>query len=181
MDAFPGDSVHSFQHACIPTGNHELQCIYSSGIIYCEKCFNISDTPVCSICSDIKRNQGLICVVEDIRDVIAIENTGQYRGVYHVLGGVISPIDGIGPEKLRIDSLLMRLDSGTVNEVLLALKSTVEGETTSFYLFRKIREKNITVSNLARGVAVGDELEYTDEVTLGRSIMNRMPFPGSNP
>ncbi|MCD8284930.1 MAG: recombination mediator RecR [Prevotellaceae bacterium] len=143
---------------------------------FCRICHNISDTDTCEICADRKRDTRLLCVVEDIRDVMAIENTQQYRGLYHVLGGVISPMDGIGPSDLKIDSLIQRAQSGTVEEVILALSPTVEGDTTNFYLYRKLAPTGVKVSVIARGIAQNDELQYADEVTLGRSIVNRIPF-----
>ncbi|MEZ4801079.1 MAG: recombination mediator RecR [Flavobacteriales bacterium] len=143
---------------------------------YCSACHNLSDEPICSICNDKNRDAGTICVVSDIRDVMAIEATEQYPGKYHVLGGIISPMDGIGPTDLQIDSLIERANSGEVKEVILALSATMEGETTSFYLYRKLSPLNIKISSIARGVAVGGELEYTDEVTLGRSILLRTPY-----
>ena len=143
---------------------------------YCSVCHNISDSEVCPICSDPSRDASTVCVVENIQDVMAIENTQQYRGLYHVLGGIISPMDGIGPSDLEIDSLIERVKAGGVNEVILALSPTMEGDTTNFYLYRKLAPTGVKVSVIARGVAVGNELEYTDEVTLGRSIMNRTLF-----
>ncbi len=145
-------------------------------IVYCRVCYNISDTDVCSICSNTSRDAQTVCVVENIRDVMSIENTQQYKGLYHVLGGIISPMEGIGPSDLQIDSLIERVKSGNVREVILALSATMEGDTTNFYIYRKLEPFNIKVSAIARGVAVGDELEYADEVTLGRSILNRMDF-----
>lgn len=145
---------------------------------YCKVCHNISDTDVCSICSDPRRDSQTVCVVENIQDVMAIENTMQYKGLYHVLGGVISPMDGIGPSDIEIDSLISRVADGNVKEVILALSSTMEGDTTNFYIFRKLAKADVKLSIIARGISVGDELEYTDEVTLGRSIMNRTPFEG---
>ena len=143
-------------------------------IKYCSVCFNISDNDICSICSSHKRDETLICVVEDMRDVMAIENTDQYFGKYHVLGGIISPLDGIGPDELNIESLVKRLNgSSKVEEIIVALPATVEGDTTSFYLTKKLQSFNLKITGIARGVAVGGELEYTDELTLGRSIMNR--------
>jgi len=144
----------------------------------CKVCHNISDTDVCPICSDRHRDADVICVVENIQDVMAVENTQQFNGLYHVLGGVISPMDGIGPSDLEIDSLVERVSKGEVKEVILALSSTMEGDTTNFYIFRKLAFCNVRVSIIARGISVGDELEYTDEVTLGRSILNRTPFDG---
>ena len=145
-------------------------------IIYCTKCRNISDQEICAICASPKRDPNLICVVEDIRDVMAIENTGQFSGVYHVLGGIISPMDGIGPQDLHIDALISRVAAGNVGEIILALPTTIEGDTTNFYLFRKLAEFNTRLTTIARGVSIGDELEHTDEVTLGRSILNRTPY-----
>lgn len=145
-------------------------------IKFCESCHTISDVAICEICSNEKRNHQLICVVEDIRDVMAIENTGQYRGIYHVLGGKISPMDGIGPSQLKINSLVEKVNSGKVEELIFALSSTMEGDTTNFYIYKQIKDSNIVTSTIARGISVGDELEYADEVTLGRSILQRIPF-----
>lgn len=146
---------------------------------YCKECHNISDTEVCSICSDSRRDKSVICVVENIRDVMAIEATMQYAGVYHVLGGVISPMEGIGPGDINIDSLVQRVSSGEVKEVILALSSTMEGDTTNFFIYRRLAQTGVKITTLARGISIGDELEYTDEITLGRSITNRMPFDGN--
>lgn len=146
---------------------------------FCKKCHNISDTKLCEICSNPKRDASLVCVVEDIRDVMAIENTGQYRGLYHVLGGKISPIEGMGPQDLTISSLVNKVKEGEVQELILALSSTMEGDTTNFYIFKQLEGTGVKTSTIARGIAVGDELEYADEVTLGRSILNRIPFEGS--
>jgi recombination protein RecR len=145
-------------------------------IHYCKSCHNISDNEICLICSDEKRDRSIVCVVENIPDVMAIENTRQYRGVYHVLGGVISPVDGIGPADLRIDTLEEKVRSGGISEVILALSTTMEGDTTNFYLFRRLNKYSVFLTTLARGVAIGDELEYTDEITLGRAINNRNPY-----
>ncbi len=146
-------------------------------VVYCESCHNISDQPLCNICSSPRRDAGIICVVEDIRDVIAIENTGQYHGLYHVLGGIISPMDGIGPVDLTIDALVQRVaDSQELSEVILALSTTMEGDTTNFYLYKKLKMFDIKISVIARGIAIGDELEYADEVTLGRSILHRTAY-----
>jgi recombination protein RecR len=147
-----------------------------SEIFYCKVCNNISDSETCTICSDEKRDRSVICIVENIQDVMAIENTRQYRGVYHVLGGIISPIDGIGPGDLKIDSLEEKVSSGGIKEVIFALSTTMEGDTTNYYLYKKLARHNINLTTLARGVAIGDDLEYTDEITLGRSILNRTPF-----
>jgi recombination protein RecR len=145
-------------------------------IKYCANCHNISDSATCEICANKNRNHQLVCVVEDIRDVMAIENTAQFRGIYHVLGGKISPIDGIGPSQLNIKSLVEKVKSGSVNEVIFALSSTMEGDTTNFYIYKQIADVDVVISTIARGIAVGDELEYADEVTLGRSILQRVPF-----
>lgn len=146
---------------------------------YCRMCHNISDTDTCQICSNPQRDASTVCVVENIRDVMAVENTQQYKGLYHVLGGVISPMDGIGPSDLQIDSLVERVKSGVVKEVILALSSTMEGDTTNFFIFRKLAPYDVKITMIARGISIGDELEYTDEVTLGRSIVNRLPFTGT--
>ena len=145
---------------------------------YCRVCHNISDTDVCPICSDTRRDASTICVVENIRDVMAVENTQQYSGLYHVLGGIISPMDGIGPSDIEIDSLVKRVADGGVREVILALSSTMEGDTTNFYISRKLAPYDVELSVIARGISVGDELEYTDEVTLGRAIINRTKMTG---
>ena len=145
----------------------------------CEKCHNISDTALCEICNNPKRDSTIVCVVEDIRDVMAIENTSQYRGLYHVLGGKISPIEGIGPQNLEIDSLVAKVKNKEVKELIFALSSTMEGDTTNFYIFKQIEDYDVLTSTIARGISVGDELEYADEVTLGRSIVNRIPFEQS--
>lgn len=147
-------------------------------IRYCRVCHNISDTDVCPICSNKHRDASTVCVVENVQDVMAVENTQQYNGLYHVLGGVISPMDGIGPGDIEIDSLVDRVAAGGVNEVILALSPDMEGDTTNFYIYRKLAKYDVRLSVIARGVSVGEELEYTDEVTLGRSIVNRVPFDG---
>jgi recombination protein RecR len=149
-----------------------------NGVIYCSSCGNISDTEICAICSSPKRDHSIVCVVEDIRDVMAIESTGQFSGIYHVLGGIISPIEGIGPQDLNISSLVEKAGKGEIAEIILALPTTIEGDTTNFYLFRKISPCGIRMTMIARGISVGDELEHTDEVTLGRSILNRTPYTG---
>ena len=145
-------------------------------IKYCKKCNSISDADLCRVCSNPMRDQHSICVVEDIRDVMAIENTAQYKGLYHVLGGIISPIDGVGPADLDIDKLVQRVRNEDITEVIFALSPTVEGDTTNFYIYKQISDTGVKVSSIARGIAIGDELEYADEVTLGRSITNRVPF-----
>ena len=162
--------VESFVSA-ISTMKHEVK--------RCRHCHNISDSEVCPVCADPRRDHTTLCVVENIQDVMAVENTQQYQGLYHVLGGVISPMDGIGPADLEIDSLVERVKTGDIHEVILALSSTMEGDTTNFYIFRKLAPyTSVRLSIIARGISVGDELEYTDEVTLGRSILNRTPFEG---
>jgi recombination protein RecR len=148
-------------------------------IVFCKKCHNISDSELCGICADPRRDQGTLCVVEDIRDVMAIENTSQFKGVYHVLGGLISPMDGVSPSDLNMESLVEKAMSGKVNEVILAMSVTPEGDTTNFYIYRKLKDAPVQLSTLSRGVSVGDELEYTDELTLGRSILNRIPYENS--
>jgi recombination protein RecR len=148
-------------------------------INFCTSCHNISDQPLCEICKNPNRNNELICVVEDIRDVMAIENTSSFRGLYHVLGGKISPMDGIGPQDLNITTLVEKVKIGQVKELIFAMSPTMEGDTTNFYIFRQIQDYNVAMSTIARGVAAGNELEYTDEVTLGRSIIDRVPFEAS--
>jgi len=148
-------------------------------IVYCKVCHNISDTEVCHICSNPGRDHHTICVVENIKDVMTIENTQQYRGLYHVLGGIISPMDGVGPGDLEIESLVKRVPDEEIKEVILALSTTMEGDTTNFYIFRKLPPTNVKITTIARGIAIGDELEYADEVTLGRSIVNRVEFTNS--
>ena len=163
--------VDAFSSA-ISTLKHEVK--------YCRVCHNISDTEVCRICANPARDTATVCVVENIRDVMAVENTQQFRGLYHVLGGVISPMDGIGPSDLQIDSLVERIKGGGIKEVILALSPTMEGDTTNFYIFRKLAPyPDVKVTLIARGIAMGDELEYADEVTLGRSIANRIVFTGN--
>ena len=166
----PKLDTHTFAHALT-----EMR----DGIIYCRQCHNISDTELCPICSNPKRDASIVCVVQHVGDVLAIENTGQYRGVYHVLGGVISPIDGIGPEDLKITELVERVKSGGVQEVILALGTTMEGDTTNFFIYRSLSGLDVRLSVIARGVAIGDEIEYADEVTLGRSILTRTDFDQS--
>lgn len=145
----------------------------------CKSCHNISDVELCDICASPKRDESIVCVVEDVRDVMAIENTAQFQGLYHVLGGKISPMEGIGPSHLKIDSLIEKVQSGVVKELVFALSSTMEGDTTNFYIYKQIKDYNVKISAIARGISVGDELEYADEVTLGRSIVNRIPFENS--
>ena len=148
-------------------------------IQYCKECNTISDADVCGICSNASRDKSIICVVEDVRDVMALENTGMFKGVYHVLGGKISPIEGVGPSQLKITTLVDKVKEGNVAEIIFALSSTMEGDTTNFYIYKQIKEFEIKTSTIARGIAVGDELEYADEVTLGRSLLNRIPFETS--
>lgn len=148
-------------------------------VCFCQNCHNISDGPLCEICNNPNRDQSLVCVVEDIRDVMAIEHTGQFRGQYHVLGGKISPMDGIGPGDLTIQELVKKVKAGRVTELVFALSSTMEGDTTNFYIYKQIADTAVKLSTIARGIAVGDELQYADEVTLGRSIVNRIPFEAS--
>ncbi|MCF7569188.1 recombination mediator RecR [Sabulilitoribacter arenilitoris] len=148
-------------------------------IRFCKSCHNISDVNLCEICANPNRNETIICVVEDVKDVMAIENTSSFRGLYHVLGGKISPIDGIGPHDLNIKTLVAKVKQGDVKELIFALSSTMEGDTTNFYIYKQIQEYNVVTSTIARGISVGDELEYADEITLGRSIVNRIPFETS--
>jgi len=164
------ESVTSFGESLIQLRNE---------IKHCKVCHNISDTDICQICSKPSRNNSVICVVENIRDVMLVENTHQYNGLYHVLGGIISPMDGIGPNELEINSLIERASQPDVIEIILALPTTMEGDTTNFYIFRKLKDKPVRVTTLARGVAVGDDLEYTDEITLGRSLVNRVLYESS--
>lgn len=163
----PTDEVDAFADA-MTTVRHQVKS--------CKVCHNISDTDVCPICQDTRRDASTICVVENIQDVLAVENTQQFNGLYHVLGGVISPMDGVGPGDIEIDSLVERVEQGGVGEVILALSSTMEGDTTNFYISRRLAHTGVRLSVIARGISVGDELVYTDEVTLGRSIVNRTPF-----
>ena len=164
------EEVNRFGEAFINLRNH---------INYCSDCHNISDLDVCEICSNPSRNESLLCVVEDIRDVMAIENTHQFKGKYHVLGGIISPMDGIGPSDLNIESLIHKVEKGSVKEVIMALSTTMEGDTTNFYIFKKLKGSEVKLSVIARGISVGDELEFADEITLGRSILNRTPYESS--
>ena len=163
--------VEAFGNAVV-TLKHEVK--------YCKMCHNISDTELCGICANPLRDTSVICVVENIQDVMAVENTQQFKGLYHVLGGVISPVDGIGPGDLQIGSLVKRVEEGMVKEIIFALSPTMEGDTTNFYISRKLAGFDVKLSVIARGISIGDELEYTDEVTLGRSIVNRIPFTGIN-
>lgn len=164
------ESVNTFGNSIIQLRNE---------IKHCRVCHNISDTETCQICANPSRNKSVICVVENIRDVLSVENTQQYNGLYHVLGGIISPMDGIGPAELEIDSLVERAENEEVVEIILALSTTMEGDTTNFYIYRKLKDKPVKITTLARGVSIGDELEYTDEITLGRSLTNRVPYESS--
>lgn len=168
------------QHASVASGLAEAIIKMRNEVKYCQSCHNISDKETCSICEGSHRDKSLICVVEDIPDVLAIENTSQYKGLYHVLGGVISPMHGVGPEELKIDSLIARVENSPaedkVQEVIFALSATMEGDTTSFYITRRLKEKGVKVSTIARGIPIGGELEFTDEVTLGRSILTRVNY-----
>lgn len=164
------EDIHQFTEAV----NHLVD-----DVIYCSKCHNISDTEICQICADPKRDASLLCIVEDIRDVLAIEQTSQYRGLYHVLGGLISPMEGIGPTDLNISDLVERIRGDEVKEVIFALSSNMEGDTTTFYIYKKLEGLEMSVSTIARGLAVGDALEYADEITLGRSLQQRVPYEQS--
>lgn len=146
----------------------------------CKNCYNISDNETCDICASPKRDHTIVCIVQDIRDIMAIENTGQFNGVYHVLGGIISPIDGVGPEDLTIDALLSKVSEGFIKEIILALPTTIEGDTTNYYLSRRLAGHPVLLTTIARGIAIGDDIEFTDEITLGRSILNRVPFSVKN-
>lgn len=163
----PQSDVDRFGNALIRLRNE---------VKHCSICFNITDAETCSICRDTKRDAGVVMVVEDIRDVMAVENTSQYKGLYHILGGILNPMEGTGPEQLNIPGLITRIETGEIREIIMALPTTMEGDTTVFYLFRKLKSFNIAVTTIARGVAIGGELEYADEVTLGRSILNRTPY-----
>jgi len=160
-------NVESFSQAIMKMRNDIKRCTI---------CHNISDNEICDICANHKRDHSLVCVVQDIRDVMAIENTGQYNGVYHVLGGIISPMEGIGPEDLTFESLILKASEGQIKEIILALPTTIEGDTTNYYLSRRLIGNPVLLSTIARGIAIGDDIEYADEITLGRSIVNRIPF-----
>jgi len=152
---------------------------FRNDIKLCKKCHNISDVEICEICTNSRRDPEVICVVEDIRDVMAIENTAQFKGFYHVLGGKISPMEGVGPHNLTIDSLVEKVKTGEIKEIIFALSSTMEGDTTNFYIYRRLQDFDVNLTTIARGISVGDEIEYADEITLGRSIINRVPFENS--
>ncbi len=164
------EDIHQFSNAFINLIDN---------INYCSDCFSISDTDKCEICADQDRDKTTICVVEDIRIIMAIENTMQFKGVYHVLGGLISPIDGVGPEDIRIKELEDKIQEDNIKEIILALSTTMEGDTTNFYIFKKLKDSNIKISSIARGISIGDELEYTDEITLGAAISSRLPYENS--
>ncbi len=165
------------KHSVEQFGDSFIQLI--NNINYCTICYSISDVELCVICASEKRDKSIICVVEDIRVMMAIENTMQFKGVYHVLGGLISPMDGVGPNDLRIEELITKINNGKVNEVIFALSTTMEGDTTNYYLFRRLKDSGIKISSIARGIAIGDELEYTDELTLGTALSSRMPYENS--
>ena len=158
-------------------GNSFIDLI--NNINYCSECFSISDNQKCEICSDQKRDQSTICVVEDIRVMMAVESTMQFKGIYHVLGGLISPMDGIGPSDIKVEELIQKVQNSEVKEIIFALSTTMEGDTTNFYLFRRLKDLNITISSIARGISIGDELEYADEITLGTAISSRLPYENS--
>ena len=158
-------------------GDSFIQLIQN--ISYCTSCFSIADSQLCEVCSDKKREQTTICIVEDVRVMMAIENTMQFKGIYHVLGGLISPMDGIGPNDLRIEELIKKVEKGNINEVIFALSTTMEGDTTNYYLFRRLKDSGVNISSIARGIAIGDELEYTDELTLVTALSSRMPYENS--
>jgi len=158
-------------------GDSFIQLIQN--ISYCTSCFSIADSQLCEVCADKNREQTTICIVEDVRVMMAIENTMQFKGIYHVLGGLISPMDGIGPNDLRIEELIKKVEKGNINEVIFALSTTMEGDTTNYYLFRRLKDSRVKISSIARGIAIGDELEYTDELTLGTALSSRMPYENS--
>jgi recombination protein RecR len=158
-------------------GNSFIDLI--NNINYCSECFSISDNQKCEICSDQKRDKSTICVVEDIRVMMAVESTMQFKGIYHVLGGLISPMDGIGPSDIKVEELIQKVQNSEVKEIIFALSTTMEGDTTNFYLFRRLKDLNITISSIARGISIGDELEYADEITLGTAISSRLPYENS--
>ncbi len=158
-------------------GDSFIQLIQN--ISYCTSCFSIADSQLCEVCADKKREQTTICIVEDVRVMMSIENTMQFKGIYHVLGGLISPMDGIGPNDLRIEELIKKVEKGNINEVIFALSTTMEGDTTNYYLFRRLKDSGVKISSIARGIAIGDELEYTDELTLGTALSSRMPYENS--
>lgn len=188
LSSLPGIGKKSALRLVLHMLNQEKQNINQFGnsfidlinnINYCSECYSISDQEICEICSDHKRDRSTICVVEDIRVMMAVENTLQFKGIYHVLGGLISPMDGIGPSDIKVEELVQKVQNGEVKEIIFALSTTMEGDTTNFYLFRRLKDINIKISSIARGIAIGDELEYTDEITLGTAISNRLPYENS--
>jgi len=164
------NNINQFGNSFIDLVNH---------INYCKKCYSISDNTMCEICSDPKRDQKTICVVEDIRVMMAVENTHQFKGVYHVLGGLISPMDGIGPKDIKVEELVQKVENGNIQEIIFTLSTTMEGDTTNFYLFRRLKNSGVKISSIARGISIGDELDYTDEITLGTAITSRLPYENS--
>ena len=188
LSSLPGIGKKSALRLVLHMLNQEKQTINQFGnsfidlinnINYCSECYSISDQEICEICSDHKRDRSTICVVEDIRVMMAVENTLQFKGIYHVLGGLISPMDGIGPSDIKVEELVQKVQNGEVKEIIFALSTTMEGDTTNFYLFRRLKDINIKISSIARGIAIGDELEYTDEITLGTAISSRLPYENS--
>ena len=188
LSSLPGIGKKSALRLVLHMLNQEKQNINQFGnsfidlinnINYCSECYSISDQEICEICSDHKRDRSIICVVEDIRVMMAVENTLQFKGIYHVLGGLISPMDGIGPSDIKVEELVQKVQNGEVKEIIFALSTTMEGDTTNFYLFRRLKDINIKISSIARGIAIGDELEYTDEITLGTAISRRLPYENS--
>ena len=188
LSSLPGIGKKSALRLVLHMLNQEKQNINQFGnsfidlinnINYCSECYSISDQEICEICSDHKRDRSTICVVEDIRVMMAVENTLQFKGIYHVLGGLISPMDGMGPSDIKVEELVQKVQNGEVKEIIFALSTTMEGDTTNFYLFRRLKDINIKISSIARGIAIGDELEYTDEITLGTAISSRLPYENS--
>ena len=188
LSSLPGIGKKSALRLVLHMLNQEKQNINQFGnsfidlinnINYCSECYSISDQEICEICSDHKRDRSTICVEEDIRVMMAVENTLQFKGIYHVLGGLISPMDGIGPSDIKVEELVQKVQNGEVKEIIFALSTTMEGDTTNFYLFRRLKDINIKISSIARGIAIGDELEYTDEITLGTAISSRLPYENS--
>ena len=188
LSSLPGIGKKSALRLVLHMLNQEKQNINQFGnslidlinnINYCSECYSISDQEICEICSDHKRDRSTICVVEDIRVMMAVENTLQFKGIYHVLGGLISPMDGIGPSDIKVEELVQKVQNGEAKEIIFALSTTMEGDTTNFYLFRRLKDINVKISSIARGISIGDELEYTDEITLGTAISSRLPYENS--
>jgi len=188
LSSLPGIGKKSALRLVLHMLNQEKQNINQFGnsfidlinnINYCSECYSISDQKTCEICSDHKRDRSTICVVEDIRVMMAVENTLQFKGIYHVLGGLISPMDGIGPSDIKVEELVQKVQNGEAKEIIFALSTTMEGDTTNFYLFRRLKDINVKISSIARGISIGDELEYTDEITLGTAISSRLPYENS--